>query len=159
MEDRTRLAVIREIALAAGGAGMVGGQVEDIRAEGRKLTTAAVRSIHRRKTGALITAAVAVGALTAGAGHGELARLSRYGMSLGALFQVVDDILDEEGELARMGKTPGSDRRRGKATLPAVAGLPRSHREAARLAGEARKALAGFGPGGRFWRGSSDISS
>ncbi len=135
----TRLAVIAEISRAAGGGGMVGGQVADIRAEGRRVGLGTVRYIHRHKTGALITAAVRTGALVAGAGRKELAGLTAYGRDMGAAFQIVDDLLDEEGELAAMGKTPGSDRRRGKATYPAVTGAEAARRAAARLG---RAALA-----------------
>ncbi len=145
LDHAIRLAQIAEIARAAGAAGMVGGQTADIEAEGKKVGPSAVLAIHRRKTGALITASVRVGALAAGAKPPLLKKLSRYGEYLGAAFQIADDILDEEGELSTMGKTPGSDRRRGKATFPAAVGLEKARREAGKLGREAKRALNGFG--------------
>jgi geranylgeranyl diphosphate synthase type II len=146
LDPAVRCRMVRELAVAAGGGGMVGGQWDDIRAEGRPVDEAAVLGIHRRKTGALIRAALRLGAMAAGASPAALGRLTRYGESLGALFQIVDDILDVEGTMEEMGKTPGSDVRRGKATYPAVAGMERARAEAARHATEALDALRSAGP-------------
>ena len=130
------------IAEGAGPAGMVGGQAEDCLAEGRKISLAEVESIHRRKTGALIRASVLTGAVLAGASLAIRSGMAEYGEKLGLLFQVADDILNIEGDAKALGKAIGSDAERGKATFPAVAGLPAARERAESLLGEARKALA-----------------
>jgi geranylgeranyl pyrophosphate synthase len=147
LEPVIRVALIRELAAAAGSDGMVGGQVVDMESEGKAVDRETVLYIHRHKTGALITAAVRLGAISAGADRSLLGKLTTYGRNLGAAFQIVDDLLDEEGDLPSLGKTPGSDRRKGKATWPAVAGVEDSRREAAALAAKARRALAGLDRG------------
>lgn len=140
------LAIAKEIAGAAGSAGMVAGQVRDIEAEGRKrVRLSAVQEIHRQKTGALLRASVRVGAMAAGASAGELRRLTRYGESFGLLFQIADDILDEVGDLATLGKPGGGDRASGKATYPAVLGLEGAREEARRVAERGSRVLRPFG--------------
>ncbi len=134
------VAAIDEIARAAGEAGMVGGQALDLAAEGRGLTLAAVRAIHRRKTGALFTAAVRVGGLVAGARPGLVRRLTTYGEQLGLCFQIADDIAD--AVQAGDGRT---DRALGKATYPALLGLPRARRHAERARDAALDAVAPLG--------------
>lgn len=120
---------------------MVGGQQLDLALEGRALddedrpTFATVAEVHARKTGALLAASVEGGAVAAGAGQVEIGALRRYGESLGLAFQIADDILDEIGDPARMGKSGGSDRARGKPTVPILEGLE----EARRLANEAKE--------------------
>lgn len=140
------LAIVREIAAAAGSGGMVGGQVLDIAAEGRRrVSLSAVREIHRGKTGALLRAAVRVGALAAGCEPGALRRLTRYGEAFGITFQIVDDVLDEAGDVGTLGKRPGGDREAGKATYPSVLGLEGARAEARRVADEGYRQLAPFG--------------
>jgi len=137
--------VIRRIGQASGAAGMVGGQVADLKAEGRTdLGQADVAFIHARKTGALITASLASGAVLAGASGPDLAAVETYGRKVGAAFQIVDDLLNIEGDAASLGKPVGSDKDRGKATWPAVAGLEASRQEARRLVQEAVQALEPF---------------
>lgn len=141
-----RLAIVAEVARAAGSVGMVGGQVADLENEGRRaVSLATVAAIHRRKTGALIRAAVRVGALSAGATPPQLARLTSYGEAVGIAFQIADDILDETADVARLGKQGGGDRARGKATYPALLGLDGARSSLQRAAGRARRALTGFG--------------
>jgi geranylgeranyl diphosphate synthase type II len=143
--DRT-LAIVAEVAAAAGARGMVAGQVADIENEGKaRVSLATITAIHRRKTGALIRAAVRAGAVAAGATPRELRALTTYGEAVGLAFQIADDILDETADVARLGKRRGGDRARGKATFPALLGLPAA-RESARQAGtRARRALTAFG--------------
>ncbi len=117
------LAVIAAIAHAAGAAGMVGGQVADLEAEGARADVALVESIHRRKTAALIAASVHAGALAGGAGDPELRALRAYGDALGLAFQVADDLLDATASTAVTGKREGGDAAHGKATYPAVLGI------------------------------------
>ena len=139
--------VIVEVADAASTRGMVGGQVVDIESEGKTVTAETLEYIHLHKTAALIRASLRVGALLAGARADQLALIGEAGRSLGLAFQIVDDILDVEGTLAELGKTAGSDERKGKATYPAVHGIEASRAEARRLIGRAKEQLAGLGAG------------
>jgi len=140
-----RLQIIAEISAAAGSAGMVGGQTMDIQAEGTALDPATLLTLHSKKTGALLRASLRVGGLAGGADDVILASLTCYGERLGLAFQIVDDILDIEGNSAEMGKTAGSDLRKHKATYPAVFGLEASRKEATRLLEEARQAVRCLG--------------
>jgi geranylgeranyl pyrophosphate synthase len=128
---------------------MVGGQMADLQAEGRDGATAeALEAIHRRKTGALLLAAVRMGAIVAGAPEAELAALDAYGRAVGLAFQVVDDLLDVEGDEAKLGKRVGKDSGLGKWTYPAVLGVEASRRKARQLAEGAVAALAPLGDRG-----------
>jgi geranylgeranyl diphosphate synthase, type II len=130
-----RVAILTEVATAAGTVnGMVGGQVADIEAEGKRVAPEMLEYIHRSKTAALIRAAVTAGGLCAGAEPGDVARLRRFGETIGWAFQVTDDILDVEESSAALGKTAGKDAAQQKATYPAVYGLERSHEIAKELA-------------------------
>jgi geranylgeranyl diphosphate synthase type II len=132
-----RVDVIKEIAQALGTEGMIGGQVVDIESEGKPATRETVEYIHKNKTAALIRACVRAGALLAGGSEKELGNLSIYGDYVGLAFQVVDDILDEEGTTEQLGKDAGSDKERGKVTYPAVCGIAESKRYAQELISKA----------------------
>ena len=137
-------AILTEVAGAAGTVkGMVGGQVADIEAERKPVDAKMLEYIHRSKTAALIRASVTSGALCAGAGLDDVARLRRFGETIGWAFQVTDDILDVEESSAALGKTAGKDLAQQKATYPAVYGLERSHEIANELA---TKAIAELSP-------------
>ncbi len=138
------LEVINLVAAAAGYQGMVGGQMLDLLAEGRQVTLKELETIHRHKTGALLTAAVRAGALTGGGNRSEVTALTTYGEKFGLAFQVTDDLLDVEGETAEMGKAAGQDEKRQKATYPAVLGLEATREWAKRLVAEAVAALEPF---------------
>ncbi|MGA2300247.1 MAG: polyprenyl synthetase family protein [Candidatus Acidiferrum sp.] len=141
-----RVAIITEISTAAGTIhGMVGGQVADLEAEGRRVGPETLEYIHRSKTAALIRASLASGALSAGAPPDDVARLRRFGETIGWAFQVTDDILDVEESSAALGKTAGKDIAQQKATYPAVFGLPRSHEIANELANKAIAELQPYG--------------
>ncbi len=141
-----RLAMVTEIAAAAGTVnGMVGGQVADLEAEGKPVTPEMLEYIHRSKTAALIRASITSGALCAGAPADEVARLRRFGETIGWAFQVTDDILDVEESSAALGKTAGKDIAQQKATYPAVYGLERSHQIAKELADKAIAELDAYG--------------
>jgi geranylgeranyl diphosphate synthase, type II len=141
-----RVAMVTEIASAAGTVnGMVGGQVADLESEGEKVGPDALEYIHRSKTAALIRASVTAGALCAGAGADDVARLRRFGETIGWAFQVTDDILDVEESSAALGKTAGKDVAQQKATYPAVFGLQRSHQFAKELSTKAIAELEFFG--------------
>lgn len=138
------LAVIHEIATSAGYFGMIGGQVVDIRSEGTTVDAETLYFIHTRKTGALIVASIRAGALLAGAGQETLTALSRYGQNIGLMFQIVDDILNVEGDRSTTGKSTGSDVSRGKVTFPSIFGLDGSREKAGVLVEQALDALSGF---------------
>jgi geranylgeranyl diphosphate synthase type II len=144
--DAARLAwVLREVADGAGSAGMVGGQVLDIQAEDRAADLAAVERLHRHKTGALIRSAVRAGAIVGGADEPALDSLTRFAEAIGLAFQIVDDILNVEGDPASLGKSAGSDARRKKATYPGLAGLEAARARAAALAAAAQAAVRPLG--------------
>ncbi len=153
-------ALVMELCRAAGTRGMVGGQVADLEAEVVQTESSnglagngggvvpdlnVVRGIHERKTGALLTASLVLGAAAFGADEGLIARLREIGGRLGLAFQIVDDVLDEEGHVSELGKTPGKDRAQGKATFPAAIGVAASRAEAARLVAEADALIGGSG--------------
>ncbi len=127
------LEIITLVAAAAGYQGMVGGQMLDLLAEGRKVTLRELETIHRLKTGALLTAALRCGALIGGGTRSQVTLLTGYGEKFGLAFQVTDDLLDVEGEAAEMGKAPGMDEKRQKATYPALLGLEAAKEWAKRL--------------------------
>ncbi len=142
VEPSRCVAVILEVASGAGTLnGMVGGQVADLEAEGREVSPEMLEYIHRSKTAALIRASVTAGALCGGAGEADVARLRRFGESIGWAFQVVDDILDVEESSAALGKTAGKDQAQRKATYPALYGLAKSHQMATELATRAIQEL------------------
>ena len=142
--ERVLLDVINLVAAAAGYQGMVGGQMLDLLAEGRRVTLKELETIHRAKTGALLTAAVRAGALTGGGNRVEVTALTTYGEKFGLAFQITDDLLDVTGETAEMGKAAGMDEKRQKATYPAVLGLEATREWAERLVAEAVAALETF---------------
>ncbi|MFW6193166.1 MAG: polyprenyl synthetase family protein, partial [Gemmatimonadota bacterium] len=136
--------LLRILCSAAGARGMVGGQLRDLRAEGRTVDRSELEEIHRRKTAALIAAAVRMGAVAARADRALVERLSRFGRRLGLAFQAVDDILDVTGDAGELGKDGGRDRDLGKATYPSVLGLGEAERVSRELAAAARAELDGL---------------
>lgn len=142
VSDRDRLAMISELASASGAAGMCGGQALDLEAEGQQVNLEMLERIHRHKTGALIRAAVRLGALSAGEqGRQALPLLDKYAESIGLAFQVQDDILDVVGDTATLGKRQGADQQLGKSTYPALLGLEQARNKASDLIAEARQSL------------------
>ena len=137
-----RIAMLSELAQASGVAGMCGGQALDLAAEGKQVDLAALETIHRHKTGALIRAAVRLGALAAGEkGREALPALDRYANAIGLAFQVQDDILDVIGDTAILGKQQGADQQLGKSTYPALMGLEAAQKKAWELYQESLSAL------------------
>ena len=145
--DAIRVELLRTLASAAGAAGMCGGQALDLDATGNGTTLSVVQleRLHSLKTGALIRAAVRMGALCGDASPAELQRLDRYAAALGLAFQVRDDILDIEGDSATLGKTAGKDVAQDKATFPALIGLDASRARLQELRAAMDDALAPFG--------------
>jgi len=130
--------------------GMIGGQVVDIESEGKPPTADLVESIHRAKTGALITVSIVAGGLY-GTPAGEvssdvISRLRTFGEKAGLAFQIIDDVLDMTQDSAQLGKTAGKDTASIKATWPAVYGIEQSYKDAEELIADAFAALAPFGP-------------
>ncbi len=119
-----------ELFRAAGASGMIGGQVLDLEAEGRPISLDELREIHRRKTGALITASGAMGAIAAGATVARLASVRAYGREIGVAFQIADDVLDATATSQELGKTAGKDARQHKATFATLLGTETAMKEA-----------------------------
>jgi geranylgeranyl diphosphate synthase type II len=127
-----QIRTIRIIADAAGARGMVGGQAIDLQAVGSTtLDEHSLQDMHARKTGALIRAAAVAGAVMGGGGDDQIRAVEEYGRHLGLAFQIVDDILDVEGDAKDLGKTAGKDAKAGKPTYPSTYGLDASRRLAA----------------------------
>jgi geranylgeranyl diphosphate synthase type II len=143
-----KLRALRTVADAAGSTGMVGGQALDLQAAGQAaghaiaLDAEGLRAMHARKTGALIRASALSGAIMAGGGDDVVDAVGRYGAELGLAFQIVDDILDIEGENAQLGKTAGKDAADRKPTYPALFGLDQSRRMADECVARAVQTLA-----------------
>ena len=159
--------ILREVAIAVGtgigrsgetetgiAPGMIGGQVVDIESEGAAPTAQLVETIHRAKTGALLTTSIVSGGLyglgnaplDSGTAVEAIARLRTFGEKIGLAFQIVDDILDRTQSSAELGKTAGKDAATVKATWPAVYGIEQSRRDAEWLIAGAFAAIEPFGP-------------
>ncbi len=138
------------LARAAGAAGMVGGQVDDVEPDdGRSAPDVErVESIHRRKTARLIQAAVGLGGLVAGADRAGQQALEAYGDALGLAFQVADDLLAATGDAAALGRPTGGDAAHDRRTYPRAVGVAAARERAGALADQAVAALAPFGRGG-----------
>jgi geranylgeranyl diphosphate synthase type II len=143
--DTQHLRVLHIIATAAGAAGMVGGQIVDMEAEGHTADLDMVNYIHNHKTGALILASIQCGALLGGADKETFAAFSAFGKDAGLAFQIADDILDIVGDQQQLGKDIGSDEQRGKATYPAVIGIDAARQRMNELHEHAVELLAPFG--------------
>jgi len=176
VDAETRVAMLRELAVAAGAQGMCGGQALDLAATGKKkkkggqsyflgkdidsirdrdpksdsdtlfsFSLADLERLHALKTGALLRAAVRLGAIAAGAEAADRERLDVFADALGLAFQIRDDLLDVEGDSTTLGKTAGKDAVQAKATFPALLGIDASRRRLDALAETMRDALAPFG--------------
>ncbi len=144
ISDTARLRLVQVISRAAGPLGMVGGQALDVASEGQEVDFETLRTIHRCKTGALITAAVQAGAIIGGADDDHYASLTTYGEAIGLAFQIFDDLLNVEGTTEELGKAAGSDADREKATYPAFFGVQATREKAQEAVATAIAALAGF---------------
>lgn len=140
-----QLRALHTLARASGSRGMAGGQAIDLASVGKELTRSELEVMHLHKTGALIRAAVLLGALAGSVSDEELQHLDRYAKCIGLLFQVVDDVLDAVADTATLGKTAGKDAANNKPTYVSILGLAESRDLANELAGEAMTALASFG--------------
>ncbi|MEM6279995.1 MAG: polyprenyl synthetase family protein [Verrucomicrobiota bacterium] len=140
-------AYVTELAVASGSRHLIGGQILDLEGEGSDvlLTPAQLKFIHQSKTAALLTASIRLGGMTANTTPAKLEALTVYGQSLGLAFQVIDDILDVTQTSEKLGKSAGKDEATNKSTYPALFGLEKSRKEAARLTKKAHEALKPFG--------------
>ncbi|ATD68054.1 geranyl transferase [Luteimonas chenhongjianii] len=147
LDAEIRLAMVAALAHASGANGMCGGQALDLAATGEDVSIdiAALERLHAMKTGALLRAAVTLGALAAGVDADTRARLDSFAAALGLAFQIRDDLLDIEGDSATLGKTAGKDVAQDKATFPALIGLEASRDRLQALAARMDEALAPFG--------------
>ena len=143
-------ALITTLAQAAGRDGMAAGQAIDLGAVGAPMDLAALQAMHQHKTGALIRAAVRLGALVAvDESDPRVAALDRYASAMGLAFQIHDDVLDVTGDTQTLGKTSGADARRDKPTYPALLGVAQAQRRARDLLDEALAALEPLGEAGQ----------
>jgi len=145
-----QLRVIREVAVAAGKNGMVGGQVADVAGEGKTLSLDEIEAIHKGKTGALLTASARLGGILAGGTEQQVKSLTDYAQALGLAFQIKDDILDVVGNSEILGKTAGSDLRQGKATYVSLLGLEGAEHELHAQILKAQSALQPLNEGAIF---------
>ena len=144
LTDEERRSLVRILAQAAGGEGMVGGQALDLEGEGMSLTREALDTLHRGKTGALLRASLELGAVAARAARPTREALVRYGAAIGLAFQVADDILDATADEHALGKRP-SDAALQKSTYVVLLGVDGARREARALVEEALEALDDVG--------------
>jgi len=136
--------IIRDIAISAGAYGMVGGQAQDILSENTKPDIDTLHFIHLHKTAALITASVRMGLILADSDEDTLKALTSYGKNIGLAFQIIDDILDVEGNTKELGKSSGSDKKKKKMTYPSLLGIEGSRQKAQDLISEAINILRIF---------------
>jgi farnesyl diphosphate synthase len=149
-DPRRQIEMLRLLAQAAGSRGMAGGQMIDIEGTGQHLTRTELEFMHVHKTGALIRAAILLGAHCGPPlPSEERERLDHFAKRVGLLFQVIDDILDAEASTATLGKTAGKDAAQGKATYVSAMGLAEAREMADALRREAREAIEAFGERGR----------
>ena len=134
--------VVRDLMVASGAGGMIGGQLLDLEAEGVPLTLEALERVHRLKTGALITASVVLGARAARASSARRDALARYGAAIGLAFQIADDVLDVTSTTDELGKTAGRDLALQKSTYPALLGIEGAIERAVALVEDGCVALA-----------------
>ena len=144
LSPESRLQIIHVIARAAGPLGMVGGQALDIANENTSFPFETLQTIHKSKTGALITSSVQAGAIGAGASATQIENLIHYGNKIGLAFQIVDDLLNVTSTTEKLGKAAGSDADRGKATYPAFFGVEKTRIKARETVDEAIDSLRDF---------------
>jgi geranylgeranyl diphosphate synthase type II len=135
---------VLEISQAAGSLQLIAGQVADLEAEGKKISSEHLRYIHERKTSALLCCSVRLGGMSANCTPAQLQALTDFGYHVGLAFQVIDDILDVTQTSEKLGKTAGKDTQAQKATYPSIIGLEKSRTIAEKLTQKAFAALTPF---------------
>ncbi|MCD6674664.1 MAG: polyprenyl synthetase family protein [Burkholderiaceae bacterium] len=146
VDARTTVSMIAELARASGSVGMAGGQAIDLASVGVALPADALEDMHRRKTGALLAASVRLGGACGQRAGASMPALARYADAVGLAFQIVDDILDVEGDSVTLGKTAGKDADADKPTYVSTLGLEAARALAERLRLQAHEAIAPLGP-------------
>lgn len=144
IKNSSIIKLVREISIASGAHGMVGGQAQDLLSEDAEPDEDTLSFIHHHKTAALITVSVRAGGILAMCDEQAMIRLTKYGNSIGLAFQVTDDILDVEGTTEQLGKPQGSDEKMKKMTYPKLYGMEESRRRARELVDSAMDALSVF---------------
>ncbi len=144
-EATKQLQMVKLLATASGSRGMAGGQAIDLASVGKQLTLPELEQMHIHKTGALIRAAILLGAHCGNLSQEQLDKLDRYGKCIGLAFQVVDDVLDNEADTATLGKTAGKDAHNDKPTYVTLLGVSDAKKMAQELHQEALRAVLGFG--------------
>ena len=142
LPDTTGAEIVGELMRAAGGGGMIGGQLLDLEGEGLALSLAELERIHRAKTGALINAALRIGGMAAHASPPAMAAFDHYGSAVGLAFQIADDVLDVTATTDQLGKTAGRDVELHKSTYPALLGVAGAVERAEALVEDACRALS-----------------
>jgi farnesyl diphosphate synthase len=159
-DPAVRATLVTELAKAAGAQGMVGGQMLDILAEQQgaaEMSIGAITRLQRLKTGALISFSCTAGAILGKAADQPRLALQAYAHDLGLAFQIVDDLLDVEGDAATVGKATGKDAAAGKATFVSILGLERARKQAGMLAAQAAAHLEPFGPAADLLRQAANF--
>ena len=156
-DAQRQLDMIKLLAVASGSRGMAGGQAIDLASVGKSLTLPELEFMHIHKTGALIRAAVLLGAHCGSVSAAQLTRLDHFGKLIGLAFQVVDDVLDCEADTATLGKTAGKDADNGKPTYVSLLGIHGARDMAQRLHREALETLAEFGDSAQRLRELADF--
>jgi farnesyl diphosphate synthase len=144
-EAAKQLQMIKVLAVASGSRGMAGGQAIDLASVGKQISLPELEQMHIHKTGALIRAAILLGAYCGNLSQPQLDKLDRYGKCIGLAFQVVDDVLDSEADTATLGKTAGKDAKNDKPTYVALLGVSGAKKMAGELHQEALQSVAEFG--------------
>lgn len=137
--------LVLDLTSASGSKGLIAGQVADLEGEKKKILPVELRYIHMNKTAALITSSLRLGAMSANATIAQLKQITLFGQQLGLAFQIIDDILDVTETSEQLGKSAGKDTKAQKATYPALLGLEKAKKEAARTTSQALAALKPFG--------------
>ncbi len=145
ISESLRLRFVRELAHECGIYGLIAGQMVDIESENKKIDAKTLNFIHENKTARLINICLRFGALAGGANEKELAIIEDYGKKIGLAFQIVDDLLDIEGDPEIVGKSLGKDEDQQKATFPAIYGIEESRRQANELISSAKSTIARLG--------------
>jgi farnesyl diphosphate synthase len=151
-DPEARCELVTAFAYATGARGMVGGQMIDMLSEGKPLSGPEITRLQALKTGRLIQFSAEAGAILGRAPQAQRHFIAAYGRELGGAFQIYDDVLDEEGSAAELGKTAGKDAAQGKATMVSILGLERARAQAERLAEQAAQHLESFGERGELLR-------
>ena len=157
LDPEQRLALIRQLGSASGSTGMVGGQAIDLALTDKQASFEQLIQMHQLKTGALISSAVVMGGICANASAVQLEQLKTYGDAIGLAFQIRDDILDEEGDTAQLGKQAGMDSAANKTTFPSLIGLEAARDRALILKQTALDSLSCFSDGADALRELADF--